>query len=72
MADKIEEVLAEIRELKSWLYGSNGFQGDMPEIKDNLKDYGKRIRRVEIILAGLICSGALGGGIIGLIKWLGE
>ena len=31
------EILTEIRELKSWLYGKNGFEGDIPEMKANLK-----------------------------------
>ena len=70
MTDKIDEILAEVKELKSWLYGANGFEGDIPEIKAGLKNHNKRIRRIELILAGIAGSGALGGGIFSFIKWL--
>ena len=75
MPDKIDEILAEVREtkgdikqLKSWLYGENGFEGDIPEIKKTLKNHSRRIRTIEIVIAGLMVSG---GGIIGLVKLLG-
>ena len=85
MTDKSEEILSEVKEInekvrqistdfnqvKSWLYGANGFEGDIPEIREGLKDHNKRIRRIEIILAGLIGTGALTGGVAGLIKLLG-
>ena len=32
---KTDEILAEVKELKSWLYGANGHEGDIPEIKKN-------------------------------------
>ncbi len=32
-----EQILAEIRELKSWLYGDDGKEGDIPEIKKHLE-----------------------------------
>ena len=70
MTDKMDEILAEVKELKSWLYGANGFEGDIPEIKVCYKDHHTRIRRIELVLAGLAGTGALGGGVLGLIKWL--
>ena len=30
----------------------------------------QRVSRLELIIVGLISSGALGGGILGLVKWL--
>ena len=70
MAVTNDNILAEIKELKSWLYGADGHEGDIPEIKAGLKNHDRRIRRIEIIIASLIGSGALGGGVIGLINLL--
>ena len=66
-----DEIFSEIRELKSWLYGENGYEGDVPEIKCVLKSHQKRITRIELIIASLVGSGALGGGIFGIAKLLG-
>ena len=68
MAEVTDQILYEIRELKSWLYGREGHEGDVPEIKAGLKNHSKRIRRIEIIIAGLLVTG---GGLAGLIKLLG-
>ncbi len=68
MPDKIDEILSEVKELKSWLYGKNGFEGDVPEIKASLQNHDKRIRRIELILVG---SGVIGGGALGIIQILG-
>ena len=38
---KSDEILSEVRELKHWLYGKNGFEGDIPDIK-------KRISALEL------------------------
>lgn len=65
-----EQVLAEIKELKSWLYGANGHEGDIPEIKYLVRNHAKRIRRVELIIAGLIGSGVLGGGLWAILNSL--
>ena len=68
---KQDEILNEVREIKlrmSWLYGKNGFEGDIPEIKKLLCNYGRRIRIIEIMVAGITVSG---GGIWGLTKLLG-
>ncbi len=69
MPDKQDEILAEVKELKSWLYGKNGFEGDIPEIKAIYKDHNKRIRRLELILAGIVAVGGLGGAGFGIVKF---
>ena len=33
--------------------------------------HNKRIGRLELVIVGIFSSGALGGGVLGLIKWLG-
>ncbi len=68
MTEPNEQILYEIKELKVWLYGSDGFTGDIPEIKAGLKDHNKRIRRIELIVAGLV---VLSGGIAGAANLLG-
>lgn len=69
-----EEILAEVRELKHWLYGKNGFEGDIPKLKEQCeglceadKDQLKKIHRIELILAA---SGIIGGGTLGIVKLL--
>ena len=66
-----EQILGEVKELKSWLYGADGHEGDIQEIKVHLKNHSARIKKVELIIAGLIGSGVLGGGIIGIAKLVG-
>lgn len=70
MPKQIDQILFEIKELKSWLYGADGHTGDIVEIKDSVKNHNRRIRRIELILAGLAGTGALGGGVAGIIKLL--
>lgn len=70
MPDINEEIFFEVKKLSVKLYGENGFEGDIPEIKKSMKNYQKRINRIELTIAGLIGSGALGGGILGIVKWL--
>jgi len=48
---KSDEILVEVRELKHWLYGMNGFEGDIPEIK-------KRLHSLE---RGRVSKKVLGG-----------
>ena len=71
MPEPTEQILWEIKELKGWLYGADGHIGDVPEIKKGLASHNKKIRRMEIVLAGIIGSGALGGSVAGIIKLLG-
>jgi len=37
------DVLREIKELKSWLYGAEGREGDIPEIKAHLNELNREI-----------------------------
>ncbi len=74
--DKSEEILSEVRELKHWLYGADGHEGDIPELKEQYKELRKndacqlkKIHRIELILAA---SGIVGGGALGIIKLLGS
>ena len=76
MAD-LDEILAEIIEAKAAarilvvkLYGENGFEGDITEIKRSLKDNAKLANANRVIIAAIIGSSVLGGGIIGLLKLL--
>ncbi len=46
----------------------NGGKGLCYEVQE----HGKRINRVELVIVSLCSSGVLGGGILGLIKWLGS
>ena len=75
MAKINEEILTEVKELKHWLYGKNGFEGDIPQMKAQYKELCKsdkkqlgKIHRIELILAA---SGIVGGGTLGIIKLLG-
>ena len=68
MPDINEEILFEVKKLSVKLYGENGFEGDIPEIKGSIKNSRKRITRLELIIAALLGSGALGGGAIGIAK----
>ena len=74
MVDKVDQVLFEIQELKSWLYGADGHEGDIPELKKQYvelstadKEQLRKIHRIELILAA---SGILGGSALGIIKLL--
>ena len=44
----------------------NGDEGLLHDVAENKK----KINRVELVIVGLCSSGALGGGILGMIKWL--
>lgn len=53
---KIDEVLSELRKTNVKLYGENGFEGDIPELKRDVKgilthleDHSKRITIVETL-----------------------
>ncbi len=68
----VKDVSSKVDLLSAKLYGEDGFEGDIPELKVSMRSHGKRLTRVELIIAGLIGSGALGGGIVGIAKWLGS
>lgn len=64
------DVLREIKSLAEKLYGKDGFEGDIPEIKSSLKGHEKRISRnsrlIFTMLGMLMASGA-GYGLASLI-----
>ena len=41
------DVLREIKELKSWLYGAEGKEGDIPEIKAHLNELNREIPKLK-------------------------
>jgi len=60
MTDTNEQILAELKELKHWLYGDNGFEGDIPAMKKQYealclanKAHDKRVRDLEKTVYGL-------------------
>jgi len=65
-----EQILNEVKNLSVKLYGENGFEGDIVEIRKGILNHNQRIRKIELIMAGLIGSGVLGGGIVGALKLL--
>ena len=60
---KIDEVLSEVKTLKSWLYGANGYEGDIPEIKKMLCKVNNRSIKNRLMIYCLIVAGAGGGGV---------
>ncbi len=67
MPSKQDKILDGVNLLTVKLYGENGFEGDIEEIKRGLENHGKRIRRIEFILVGLVGTGALGAGLLKLL-----
>ncbi len=67
MAKPSEQILWEIKELKSWLYGADGKEGDIEEIKASLKEQNRRISRnsriIYIVIGALSASGISFGAI---------
>jgi len=47
MAKPSEEALRELKELKSWLYGTEGHIGDIPEIKAHLKELNNTVPKMR-------------------------
>jgi len=60
---KLDEVLSEIKTLKSWLYGANGHEGDITEIKNSLRKVNDRSIKNRLMIYCLIVAGAGGGGV---------
>ena len=65
---KSDEILSAIKLLNAKLYGENGFEGDITEIKEGVRTNRSRIHRIEIIITGLVGSGVLGTGIWSLLQ----
>jgi len=65
------DVLNAVNHLSVKLYGENGFEGDIPEIKKLLDGYDKRISRNSRLLfaaLGILSASGLGAGIA---SWVG-
>ena len=78
MPDTNDQILAELRELKSWLYGQNGFVGDIPTIKKQYEElcnvdkaHDKRVRTLEKMVAILSAIFTLSGIGLWATKLLG-
>ena len=65
-----EGIAADVRMMKVKLYGENGFEGDIPEIKKLIKGHEKRISRNSTFvftIIGLLSASGIGAGIA---SWL--
>jgi len=71
MPKPTEQILSEIKELKSWLYGANGYEGDIPEIKKLLNGYDKRISRNSRLIFTMMGILMASGAGFGIAQWLG-
>ena len=81
--DKLhQDIYAEVCSLKRGLYGEDGFEGDIPEIKKILnsqntklqshdKDITKFKTGIKIAVWSLGSGGCIGGGMAGILKALG-
>jgi len=63
------DVLKELSELKSWLYGGNGHEGDIREIKEHLKQIVKNAEHIAI-LDTTVFGKAGNNGLTGKVKEL--
>lgn len=67
---KSDEILKEIKFLTVKLYGDNGFEGDIEEIKASLKGYDKRISRNSRIIYTIIGALSASGISFGVVNWV--
>ena len=65
------DVLREIKHLTTKLYGENGFEGDIPEIKKLLNGYDKRISRNSRLIFTMMGILMASGAGFGIAQWLG-
>lgn len=66
-----EDVLNAVKHLTVKLYGENGFEGDIPEIKKLLNGHDKRISRNSrfvFTIVGILASSGAGFGIAQLFN----
>ena len=63
---KLDETHDVVIELRTVLLGKNSDRGIVGQVVDNTR----RINRNTIILAAILGSGVLGGGVVGVIKLL--
>ena len=67
----IGQVEVKVDKLMDRLYSKNGFEGDIPEIKNSVKEHDKRISRnsrLLFIVLGVLSASGLGAGIM---SWAG-
>jgi len=64
--EKLDRVENTVIEVKTVLLGKNSDKGLCGQVDDNTKS----ISHIKIALAATLGSGALGGGIVGLVKLL--
>jgi len=64
--EKIQETYDSVIKIKTALVGLDGQGGLVRQVNNNTK----KVNRLNIIIAGLVGSGVLGGGIVGIIKLL--
>lgn len=65
------DVLRELKHLVTKLYGEDGFEGDIPEIKKLLNGYDKRISRNSRIIYTVIGALSASGIGFGITTWIG-
>ncbi len=68
---KSDDILNAVNGLRVKLYGENGFEGDITEIKKLLTGYDKRISRNSRILYTVIGALSASGIGFGAVNWLG-
>ena len=66
----IDKLGNKIDNLNEKLYGKNGFEGDIPEIKNGVNENDKRISRnsrIIFTIVGILSASGLGAGIVQLL-----
>ena len=66
-----DDIATDVKLMKVKLYGENGFEGDIPEIKKFVQGHDKRISRNSrfiFTIIGLLSASGIGAG---LATWLG-
>lgn len=71
MNEKLDEISADVRDIKTVLKGYNGYPGLCKEHEELANDYYKFKRTMLIIIGVLIGSGVLGGGIFSAMNLMG-
>ncbi len=68
---KSDDILREVKFLKVKLYGENGFEGDVEEIKASLKNHDKRISRNSRLVFTILGALSASGIGFGVASWVG-
>ena len=68
----LQQIAEDTKVMKVKLYGENGFEGDIPEIKLAVrslrKDHDKLSKVVYWLIGTLIGSGTIAGGVMGWLQ----